>query len=124
MCGTGSLTQSRRRATTRRDASSSLRHHLWNSHELISLYLVALEQGIGRQSRLRAVGAHVLMAAVVQQNYVTASNLLCDLLFDRSGRWRIPVVARHIPHHRLKAQFPRDAENGGSPASERRAEQI
>jgi hypothetical protein len=79
---------------------------------------------IGRQYRLRAIGAHVFVAAVVQQDYVTASNLLCDLLFNRSGRRRIPVVTCHIPHHRLKAQFTGDAKDRGAPSAERRAEQI
>src|SRR6202140_1202982 len=64
------------------------------------------------------------MAAVVQQNYVAASNLLCDLPFDHSGRWRTPVVARHIPHYRLKAQFAGDAKDRGAASAKGRAEQI
>src|ERR1700688_617644 len=64
------------------------------------------------------------MAAVVQQNYVAASNLLCDLPFDHSGRWRTPVVARHIPHYRLKAQFAGDAKDRGAASAKGRTEKI
>src|ERR1700730_3164945 len=64
------------------------------------------------------------MAAIVQQDSVPAANLFYYLLFDYGSRRSVPVVACHIPHHGLKAQFTGDAENRGTPSAERGAKEI
>ena len=71
-----------------------------------------------------AVGAHLFVAAIVEEDYVAAADLLCDFAFDHGGRRRVPVVASDIPHDRFKAQFARDAEDGGAAAAEWGAEEI
>src|SRR5258708_36138702 len=73
---------------------------------------------------LRAVRTHLCMTTVMQQDHVSATNLHCDLLFDDAGRWRIPVVASHVPHDRFEPQFAGGEQGNISPSSERRTEDI
>src|SRR5258707_9018799 len=73
---------------------------------------------------LRAVRTHLCMTTVMQQDHVSATNLHCDLLFDDAGRWRIPVVASHVPHDRFEPQFAGDAQDCRAASSERRTEEI
>jgi hypothetical protein len=73
---------------------------------------------------LRTVGAHLFVAAIVEEDYVAAADLICDFLFDHGGRRRGPVVAGYVPHYGIEAEFAGDAENGGAACTERRAEEI
>jgi hypothetical protein len=50
----------------RPDPNGGLLHHLRDRHQLIAFALVASEQAIRRQYRLRAVGAHLFVTAVMQ----------------------------------------------------------
>ena len=64
------------------------------------------------------------MAAIVEEDYVSAADLLAIFSFDHGGWRRVPVVSGHIPHDWFKAQFARDAQGGGAAAAEWRTEEI
>ena len=79
---------------------------------------------IGGDHCLRAVRAYLLVSAIVQKDYVAATNLFRYLALDyRSGR-RVPVVAGYVPHDWLEAKFAGYAKHGGAASSEGRAEEI
>ena len=92
--------------------------------EFKSFRLVAGEQAIGGDHGLGAVGAELLVASVVEEDYVAAANLFCDFFLDCGGGRGIPVVAGYVPHHRLQAESAGDAENGGAASTEGWAEEI
>jgi len=74
--------------------------------------------------RLRAVGAHLFVTAVVEEDYVAAADLAGYFLFDH-GAWRsVPVVASDVPHDWSEAQLAGDAEDAGAASSEGGAEEI
>ncbi len=79
---------------------------------------------ISGDHRLGAVGAHLLMPAIVQQDHITAANLFRDLVFDRRGWRRVPVVTRNVPHDWLQAQFSGYAKHGGAASPEGRTKEI
>jgi len=64
------------------------------------------------------------VAAVVQQDYVAAASLLCDLTLDYRCRRSVPVVAGYVPHDGFEAEFAGDAKDGGAACSEGRAEEV
>ena len=79
---------------------------------------------VGGDYGLGAVGAHLLVTAIVEKDYVAAANFGSDFLFDYGG-WRgVPVVAGDVPHDWFEAEFTGDAEYGRAASAEGRAEEI
>ena len=73
---------------------------------------------------LAAVGAHLSVAAVVQEDYIAAANLLLDFSLDHFC-WRgVPVVAGDIPQDRLETQPAGDIEDCGTATSEGWTEEV
>src|SRR5580658_5606636 len=99
-------------------------HHLRNSKKVIALGFVARDQVIGGDHRLGAVRAHLIMPAIVQKDYVAASNLFCDLALDHLGGRCGPVVAGYVPHDWFHAELSRRAEDPGAASAKRRTEEI
>ena len=73
---------------------------------------------------MRAVGAVLFVAAIVQQDYTTAASPLCDLTLDYRCRRSVPVVAGYVPHDGFEAEFTGDAKDGGAACAEGRAEEV
>src|SRR5208283_1614485 len=84
--------------------------HLFHRYKIVALILVAPDQIFRRYHRLRSVGAHRAISAIVQQDYIAAAHLPCDLLFDHRGGRSTPVVAGYVPHHGFESKFTRDPE--------------
>jgi len=98
--------------------------HLRDCDEFVTFQFVFRNKAICGYDRLGAVGAHLFVSTIVEEDYVTAADLLCYFPFDCRGWGRVPVIAGDIPHYRLKAQIARDAERGGAASAERRAEET
>src|SRR2546429_632551 len=79
---------------------------------------------VGCPDSLGAIGAHDLVVAVVEQDYIAAVDLFCDLAFDYGCRRGVPIVAGYVPHDGLEAQLARNAENGRAACAKRWAEEI
>ena len=79
---------------------------------------------IGGKDSLAAVGAHLPVAAIVQQDYIAAPNLLLDFALDHFC-WRgVPVVAGDSPHDRFETQLAGDMQDGGTATSEGWTEEV
>ena len=79
---------------------------------------------IGGKDSLAAVGAHLPVAAIVQEDYIAAANLLLDFSLDHFCRRGVPVVAGDIPHDRLETQPAGDIEDCGTATSERWTKEV
>ncbi len=101
-----------------------LGHHLWNCDEFVFFIFVVCDQMIGGDHCLGAVGAHLLVTAIVEKDYVAAANLAGHFSLDYGGWRRVPVVAGDVPHDWFEAEFAGDAEHGGTASAEGRAEEI
>src|SRR5208283_5256021 len=101
-------------------------HHFRYRYELKSLVFVLPDQMVGRDDRLRTIGAHRAMAAIVKKDHIaTASMKLArDLLCDHRGRRSLPVIAGHTPHHGVEPQFTGDAQRCRTPSTKWRTEQA
>lgn len=82
------------------------------------------EEAIGGDNSLGAIRSHLLMASVMEQDYVAATDLPRHLSFDYCRRWRVPVVASHVPHDGLQAEFVGDAQHRGTATSKGWAKEI
>ena len=78
---------------------------------------------IGGEDGLRAICAYLLVAAVVEKDDFTASDLVGDFFFDDGGGRGVPVVAGYIPHDWVQAEFAGYAEDRGAATSEGRTEE-
>src|SRR5579862_6765508 len=97
-----------------------MQHHLRDGYELVPFIFVTRDQRIGGENSLRTVGAHLLVAAIVEKNHIATSNPPADFSFDlRRGRG-IPVIPSDIPHHGFEAEFAGDAKNRGTAAAKGR----
>src|ERR1035441_6171355 len=105
-------------------ANRSCSEHLRNRDEAVAPGLVARDQMISRSDSLGAVGAHLFVAAVMEQDDVATANLPAHLALDHGGRWRVPVVAGHIPHNRFEPQLASHPQHRGPSSAERWAEEI
>ncbi len=105
-------------------ADNCLSHHLWNRHKFVSFRLVASNQLIGCENRLRTVSSKRLVAAVVQQNHVPAADLMTHFPLDVPYRLALPIPAGDIPHYRLQPEPPRYAQSVGSSPAKRRTKQA
>src|SRR5207249_12214467 len=85
-------------------------HHLRNRHELVSLRPIAGKLAIGSDNRLRPVSPKRPVAAIMQEEHISAAHLFAHLPFNLLRWWRIPVVPSDAPHHRLKPQLSRHPE--------------
>src|SRR5690242_8278634 len=79
---------------------------------------------IGGQDGLAAIGAHLPMTSVVQQDHVSAVNLARDFSFDYLCGRSSPVIAGNIPHDRLQTNFAGHAEDGGAASAKRWTKEI
>ncbi len=73
---------------------------------------------------MRAVGADLFVASIVEEDDIAAANLPGDLAFDYGGRRGVPVIAGDVPHDRFEVEFAGYAENGGAASAEGRTEEI
>jgi len=105
-------------------SSGAILQYLRDGDEFVSFFFVASEQVVGGDDGLGAVCAHLLVAAVVEQDHVASTNARGHFSFDHSCGRGIPIVARYTPHYWLKAKFACQAKDGWAAASERRTEEI
>src|ERR1022692_1811225 len=98
--------------------------HLVDRDKLVALIPAMLNQILRCNHGLSAIGAQGAISAVMQEDHVAATNLPHDFFHDyRSGR-SVPVVASHVPHHRLQSELVRDTQSGRPSASERWTKQV
>src|ERR1700746_3730324 len=90
----------------------------------MSLRLKTFQQCACREHGLRTVGAHSMVAAVMHQDHVTSANLSKTSLHNLRSRWNLPVVAGHVPHHRLQYKRARNAKSSRSASTKGRTEQT
>ena len=97
---------------------------MWNCDEFVFVIFVVCDQTIGGDHCLGAVGAHLLVTAIVEKDDVAAVNPAGHFLLNYRGWRRVPVVSSDVPHDGLEAEFAGDAEHGGTASAEGRAEEI
>src|ERR1039458_1856282 len=98
--------------------------HFFHRHKFISLIAIPPDQIFRRNHRLRASRTQGAMSAIVHQDHVAAAHLPCDFLLDHRGGRSIPVIAGHVPHHRLQSEFTRDPDRGRSSSPKRWTKKI
>jgi len=79
---------------------------------------------MGSDHRLGAVGAHLFVASIVQQDDAASANSPGDVTFDYFGWGCVPIVGCDIPHDWLQPKLAGHAENGGAASAGGRTEEV